>query len=344
MMEEVSDVTVETTPNFPDRAEVVVKVVYPDKKSQEEYFKWQQEHLQNPEDYPIVEKFDFSKGSQVEYLGVMHSLDPSNPQHQKISEEVENFIERKDKEEVIVFYEGGVGELPANAFEGLSRETVIQQYGEAGLLCFEAKKRGLKVVGMEPPTREMYERVRAMNLEGITEDTFAVTEMFKNAVVLMRNKEAQKGIDGKNFTSDEVFNLLKTVSQTTGWRDNELSVILSKLEDGELSYEQIYQTKLQINNEFLAVINNEFQKQSGTNMFNGTKFLLTYEDMYKYFAPGEEKSGLNVVSNATSQVRDQYVVGQIYDTISSGKNVFIAAGDSHLYKALPALQFLSQHS
>lgn len=337
-MEDEQTISSEQKPSLPVKERVLSKIVFPNIQNQQEYLSWQREKMENSKKSIIAYTFLTPNNTEVEYIGVSHSLDVLHQQNDELSSELTSFIAGKDKNEVVVMYEGGVGELRVHVFEGITREQVIQAYGEAGLLCLEAKKLGLKVVGMEPPVREMYEKVKAIGTKGITDDTIAVTEMFKNAVVVMHENNASQKENPDTFTTDQIFNLLTTVSKSTGWREEELNNILKSLEEGNLTDEQKAQAKLHAVHEFTTVLNNEMKKQIGKKLFDGNQFVMKHDDIYEYFAPGEEKTGLNAISNATSQVRDQYVVGKIYDMVKDGKNVFVAAGNSHLYRSLPALQ------
>jgi len=330
---------IEQIDGLPKRDVVVSKVIPPTHVDYQKYPLWQQEKLKGG--YPIVETFVAANGKKIEYLGVEHSNDPQNPQMDGITKRLSDFTEGIKPEDIVVFYEGGVGPLSPQAFEGEERDGVIKKYTEAGLLSYEAVKRGIRVEGIEPHPMDLNLKIKESNIEGVTDETLAISEAFKYLVSQISINQGEGRPDPSQMTEKELFGILREVSITTGWRDEETKAVVERLRDGSFTDEQKLVAMQHFVDENCALLNAELQKQIGKDFIVGNKAMLKHEDMYDYLDPGKDSTVFNKISQRATLIRDQVAAGKIYDAVNSGKNVFVAAGDSHLFRTAPALEAMS---
>ncbi len=94
-------------------------------------------------------RFEYAtaSGGKLVYLGVVHSLDPGDPQFGVIEEIFEQLAP------TLVFYEGHETAVAS------SREEAIRRFGESGLVCFLAAERGAASTSLEPVPGEEVERL-----------------------------------------------------------------------------------------------------------------------------------------------------------------------------------------
>lgn len=163
----------------------------------------------NNVDHPVPYQYSIEKDGQLlYYFGANHSRDPEDGQYEMLRKFWNEFLERTDKENSVVFVEGG--KRPVCGSEG----EAISKGGEAHFITYLSAKENIDTFSPEPPERFRFEELA----KRFTKDEIVYYEFARMA--FQWNRHHGNKPDFRQY----VGNSLRHDQRNSGWDDFDFSI------------------------------------------------------------------------------------------------------------------------
>ncbi|MBI2628074.1 MAG: hypothetical protein HYW71_01395 [Candidatus Niyogibacteria bacterium] len=243
---------------------------------------------------------NFFKGKQeIFYLGIEHSRNLKNKQFKLIEESLRKFLNRHEKNKIVIFLESFIPPLINN------REKMIINFGETGLIYLISVREKLKVFCPEPSQEQNLDFVKNRKHNAIDIFLWIFINILYNKLATKKRKKLTEKITKETFT------VIKKIIKT--------------------------QKKFGIEKEFAKQLNLILRNKTKKSFFEILNEL-TLKEIKKLQDPFIKFSKLNKIGADFNLARDYYISKEIIKQLKRNKNIFAVFGKNHVICQEPILK------